>query len=194
MKLNQSNLEAISQTAEVPGYDRSKVKCGIVHMSIGGFHRSHQAVYVDDVLANGATDWGICAVGMMPGDKGNIDKLQQQDNLYTVLERSAEADSARVIGSIIETLHAPSSPETLLARLASDDIKIVSLTITEKGYFTNNDKNLDQENEFIQHDLANLTAPKRPMAILFHRSKSEKITVRSLLRSCLVTTFRGTDT
>jgi mannitol 2-dehydrogenase len=173
MKLNQSNLEVISQTAHVPVYDRSQVKCGIMHMSIGGFHRSHQAVYMDEVLAKGNTDWGICAIGLMPQDKENIEKLQQQDNLYTILERTAEADSARVIGSIIETMHAPSNPKKVLERLADDDIKILSLTVTEKGYCHDQATGeLDKNNPLLIEDLANLGMPKTSLGYIVSGLKS----------------------
>lgn len=174
MKLNQSNLEAISQTAHIPAYDRSAIKCGIMHMSIGGFHRSHQAVYVDEVLARGNTDWGICAIGLMPQDKDHIEKLQQQDNLYTILERTAEADSARVVGSIIETIHAPSGPEKVLERLSDENIKILSLTVTEKGYCYDSSKNLDQANSLIQEDVANLGQPKTALGYIVSGLKARK--------------------
>ncbi|MAZ76052.1 MAG: mannitol dehydrogenase [Micavibrio sp.] len=174
MQLNNANLELISQTAHTPEYDRSQVTCGIMHMSIGGFHRSHQAVYVDNVLAKGHSNWGICAIGLMPQDKDNIEKLQQQDNLYTVLERSAEADTARIVGSIIETMHAPSSPEAVLNRLADDNIKILSLTVTEKGYCFDSNQDLDQSNAFIQEDLANLSVPKTALGYIVSALKNRK--------------------
>ena len=176
MKLNIENLDQISQMAHTPSYDRSQVKCGIMHMSIGGFHRSHQAVYVDDLLSQGHTDWAICAVGLMPQDKENIEKLKQQDTLYTVLERSADADTARVIGSITEIMHAPSSPQAVLERLRNEDIKILSLTVTEKGYCYDSDKNLDQENSFIKQDLENLAAPKTALGYIVSALKSRKDT------------------
>lgn len=174
MKLNELNLDAISQKADIPVYDRSKIACGIMHMSIGGFHRSHQAVYLDDLLAHGHNSWGICAVGLMPQDKDKIDKLQRQDNLYTVLERSAEADTTRVVGSITETLHAPSSPDAVLARLMDERIKILSLTITEKGYCYDNDRNLDQKNDLIRHDLNNLSSPKTALGYIVSALKNRR--------------------
>lgn len=174
MKLNNANLNLISQSAHVPQYDRSDITCGIMHMSIGGFHRSHQAVYVDNLLAKGHKNWGICAVGLMPQDKENIEKLQQQDNLYTVLERSAEADSARVVGSIIETMHAPSSPQAVLDRLNDEDIKVLSLTVTEKGYCFDSNQNLDENNPLIQEDLRNLAAPKTALGYIVSALKNRK--------------------
>lgn len=174
MKLNQNNLPAISQTAHIPTYDRSQITCGIMHMSIGGFHRSHQAVYADNLLTQGHNEWGICAVGLMPQDKNNIDKLKEQDTLYTVLERNAEADSARVIGSITEVMHAPSSPESVLTRLSNEEIKILSLTVTEKGYCYDNSKNLDTTNDLIQHDAANLSTPKTALGYIVSGLKHRK--------------------
>lgn len=166
LKLCSENIEAISAKAKVPQYDRAAVKCGIVHMSVGGFHRSHQAVYMDDILATGATEWGICGIGLLPNDKDNIQALADQDGLYTVLERNAQADSARVIGSMIEVLHAPSNPKAVLDRLMDENIKILSLTITEKGYCYNTDGNLDQTNAFIQEDLKSPDAPKTALGYI----------------------------
>lgn len=160
MKLSNANLSQISEMAHVPSYDRSAVKCGIVHMSVGGFHRSHQAVYMDDLLATGVTDWGICGVGLLPNDKDNIQALADQDGLYTVLERTAEADTARVIGSMIEVIHAPSNPRAVMDKLMDENIRILSLTITEKGYAYNTQGNLDQTNEMIKYDLALPDMPK----------------------------------
>ncbi len=174
MKLNQSNLAQISQTAQIPEYDRSKIKCGIMHMSIGGFHRSHQAVYVDNLLSQGSKDWGICAIGLMPQDQENIQKLQAQGNLYTVLERNSESDVARVVGSIIETIHAPSSPQKVLERLADEDIRILSLTVTEKGYCYDNKSNLDFENALIKQDLSDLTSPKTALGYIVSGLKERK--------------------
>ncbi|MEM6780653.1 MAG: mannitol dehydrogenase family protein [Pseudomonadota bacterium] len=160
IKLCSENLKIISQAAEVPQYDRESIQCGIMHMSVGGFHRSHQAVYLDDVLATGQTDWAICGVGLLPQDKEHIQALQDQDGLYTVLERNAQADTARVIGSMKEVLHAPSNPQAIIDRLMDSKIRILSLTITEKGYCYDTSGNLDQSNQNIQSDLKNSGEPK----------------------------------
>ncbi len=160
IKLCNANLKHISQTAEVPQYDRDTITCGIVHMSVGGFHRSHQALYIDDALNSGATNWAICGVGLLPQDKDNIQALADQDGLYTVLERNAEADTARVIGAMKEVMHAPSNPQAILDRLMDPAIKILSLTITEKGYCYDTDGNLEQNNPAVKHDLGNLASPQ----------------------------------
>ena len=176
MKLSNKNLDNLKdkQDVVVPNYDRAQITCGIMHMSIGGFHRSHQAVYVENLLSKENSQWGICAVGLMPQDKDNIEKLKQQDTLYTVLERSAKHDTARIVGSIVEVMHAPSAPQATLERLANEDIKILSLTVTEKGYCYDNDKNLDQSNELILHDIDNINAPKTALGYIVSGLKERK--------------------
>lgn len=176
MKLSNQALDTLKNKDGViiPQYDRSKITCGIMHMSIGGFHRSHQAVYVDNILSKGHTQWGICAVGLMPQDQNNIEKLNSQDTLYTVLERSENTDTARIIGAITEVMHAPSSPQEVLERLSDDNIKILSLTVTEKGYCYDQNKNLDQDNELIKHDIKNLNTPKTALGYIVASLKNRK--------------------
>lgn len=160
IRLSQSTLAQLPANIQVPNYDRSAVKAGIMHMSVGGFHRSHQAVYLDDALALGGNDdWGLCGIGMLPQDKDNIEALRAQDGLYSVLERNANEDKLRVVGSMVEVMHAPSDPQAVLKRLIDPSIRILSLTVTEKGYFYNTAGDLDQTHPAIQGDLAN---PEKP--------------------------------
>lgn len=124
--------------ADVPGpvYDRSAVSVGIVHVGVGGFHRSHQAMYVDRLMNAGlALDWGICGLGVLPGDRRLRDALVPQDELYTLALKPNDGSlDARVIGSIVEYIHALDEPEAAIERLASPEVRIVSLTITAFGY------------------------------------------------------------
>jgi mannitol 2-dehydrogenase len=118
-----------------PGYRRDGLRAGIVHFGVGNFHRSHQAMYVDRLLALGDTEWAICGAGLLPGDLAMRDALRRQDLLYTLVERDADAIvDARRIGSIVDYLYAPDDPAALLGRLASPETRIVSMTITEGGY------------------------------------------------------------
>ncbi|MBV9848441.1 MAG: mannitol dehydrogenase family protein [Armatimonadetes bacterium] len=118
-----------------PDYDRAAVTDGIVHIGVGGFHRAHQAVYLDDLLGQGkAREWGICGVGLLPQDAKMRDALAPQDGLYTVVARDAEGDQARIIGSLTRYLLAPDDPERVLAALAAPTTRLVTLTITEGGY------------------------------------------------------------
>lgn len=161
IKLNQSNLQRLSTNVQAPNYDRSGVAQSIVHIGVGGFHRSHQAVYIDDLCQDhGVTEWGFCGVGLLAHDTGIRDALRSQDCLYTVVERSADGDQTRVIGSIVEFLFAPDNPEAVIEKMASNDTRIVSLTITEGGYFIDQGTGEFQEDHpSIVHDLAH---PDRP--------------------------------
>ena len=136
--LRADTLAAIAaRGVAVPGYDRSKVTAGIVHLGVGAFHRVHQAVYTDDLLAAGETEWGICGVGVLPQDAAMAQVLGAQDHLYTVIEKGGGEVSARVVGSIVDYLLAPEDPEAVVAKIADPATRIVSLTITEGGYCVN---------------------------------------------------------
>ncbi|MEL7978109.1 mannitol dehydrogenase family protein [Isoptericola sp. F-RaC21] len=123
----------------VPQYDRSRLRAGIVHLGVGGFHRAHQAMYLDRLMNAGeALDWAICGVGVLPHDARMRDALTSQDGLYTLVLKHPDGTlEGRVIGSILEFLLAPDDPEAVLERMASPEIRIVSLTVTEGGYNVN---------------------------------------------------------
>src|SRR5918992_2903788 len=136
--LNEAALSRLAATVGTPRYDRTAVSAGIVHFGVGAFHRAHQAMFIDDILASGFTDWAICGVGVLEGDRAVRDALRAQDNLYTLVTSFPDGTSlARVIGSIHEYLYAPDDPNVVLDRLADPDTRIVSLTITEGGYSVN---------------------------------------------------------
>jgi fructuronate reductase len=108
------------------------MQVGIVHLGIGAFHRAHQAVYVDDRLAAGETGWAIRGASLRSPD--TADALNPQDGLYTVAVRSGEGERLRVVGSVQEVIVARLDPEPLLQALCDPGVRIVSLTVTEKGY------------------------------------------------------------
>jgi mannitol 2-dehydrogenase len=133
--LNARTLKHWSGQLPTPAYDRALVTPGIVHVGVGGFHRAHQAMYTDRLLSEGALDWGICGVGVMPADREMKQVLDAQDSLYTlVLKYSDGTYEPRVIGSIVEYLYAPDDPEAVIEKMAAESTRIVSLTITEGGY------------------------------------------------------------
>jgi len=133
--LSASTLATLPSAVATPAYDRAAISTGIVHFGVGGFHRAHQAMYVDALLARGFSEWGICGVGVLEFDRAMRDALQAQDNLYTLVTSAPDGTrEARVIGSIHEYLFAPDDPEAVLRRLAHPRTRIVSLTITEGGY------------------------------------------------------------
>jgi len=117
-------------------YDRSEISIGIVHFGVGGFHRAHQAMYIDRLLEMGlAKDWGICGVGVMPADRKMAEVMAAQEGLYTLLLENPDGTrDARVIGSIVDYRYAPDDPEAVIELLATPSTRIISLTITEGGY------------------------------------------------------------
>ncbi|HVZ15016.1 MAG TPA: mannitol dehydrogenase family protein [Bauldia sp.] len=163
-RLSQAALARLPVSVWRPRYDRSGVTTGIVHLGIGAFHRAHQAVYVDDVLAGGDMRWGISGVSLRGGDTRAA--LAPQDGLYTLAVRSGEGTDLRVIGSIREVLVAPESIATVLARLCDPAVAIVSLTITEKGYCRGADGGLDLDHPAIRGDLANPAQPHSAVGLL----------------------------
>ena len=144
-----------------PAYDRTQVIYGIVHIGVGGFHRAHQALYLDNYLAqNPDSAWGICGVGLLEFDRKMQDVMQSQDGLYTLVERSPAADEARVIGSIVSYLFAPDDREAVIAALAAPQCRIVTLTITEGGYYVvEGTGEFDATHPTIQHDLQHPDTP-----------------------------------
>jgi len=134
--LTSSTLEQFAAQVPVPGYDRAAVSVGIVHFGVGGFHRAHEAMYLDRLMnQDEALDWGICGVGVLAGDKRMEEVLSSQDGLYTLIAKHPDGTlEPRVIGSIVRYLFAPEDPEAVLDVLTDESTRIVSLTVTEGGY------------------------------------------------------------
>ena len=153
-RLCDATLAGLPAHVARPAYDRAHTRIGVVHFGPGAFHRAHQAVYLDAVL-DADPAWAICAVSLhSPGVR---DALRPQDGLYTLVLQG-ERPALRVVGSIRELLCAPQEPEAVLARLADRDVRLVTLTITEKGYCLSAD-GVDAAHPDIAHDLANPQAP-----------------------------------
>jgi len=146
----------------VPTYDRDQVRSGIVHFGVGGFHRAHQAMYLDTLLERGeARDFGITGAGVLPGDRHMRDVLHGQNCLYTLLVKEPDGTlHPRVIGSIVDYLFAPDDPEALLSVMTDPATRIVSLTITEGGYLVNQRTGeFDGDDPSIQADLQEGSGP-----------------------------------
>ena len=147
----------------VPGYDRAALVPSVVHLSVGGFHRAHQAVYFDDLAQQRVSrDWGLVGVGLRSG--GLRDALAPQDWLYTLVERGAGDDRARVIGSIGRYVYAPERPPAVLAALADPRTRVVTLTVTAAAYHV--DADTGAFDEHAPEVLADLDDPARPRSAL----------------------------
>ncbi len=169
--LDDRTLGQLPERIGRPRYDRGQVSAGIAHLSVGNFHRAHQAVYLDQCLAlPGQKNWGILGVGIIdsPSERTKAQALQRQNGLYTLSIFPPEGEpSASVIGSIVDYVFAPADPGRVLERLADPAIRIVSMTITEGGY------NIDEKTGSfrldapdIVHDLANPDAPKSVFGLI----------------------------
>jgi mannitol 2-dehydrogenase len=160
--LSADSLPEDGGGVKLPRYDRSAIRPGIVHIGVGGFHRAHQAAYMDDLMNDhGVTDWGIAGCGILPHDAAMSAAMQSQKCRYTVVERDELGDSARVIGSIIRYVFGPANPDAIVEAMASPETKIVSLTITEGGYPVDHATGAFLGDlPDIRHDLANPKTPK----------------------------------
>src|SRR3978361_1087244 len=132
LPLREETLGDLPESVSVPEYDRAALRHGIVHIGVGGFHRAHQAVYLDELARQGSTDWGVIGVGLHSREIGEV--LADQDRLYTVIERAADGDRATVVGALTAYLYAPDDPEAVLAALTDERTRVVTLTITGTAY------------------------------------------------------------
>jgi fructuronate reductase len=155
-QLDYSTLSDCSTPTITPNYNPKAHGCGIVHIGIGAFHKAHQAVYTDDVLNLHGGDWRITAVSLR--NTTARDQLSPQGGLYTVVEKMDDSVTCRVIGAISQVLVAPENPAAVIIELASPSTKIVTLTITEKGYCQVKGE-LDLQNVQIQRDIQQPESP-----------------------------------
>ncbi|MEM9797572.1 MAG: mannitol dehydrogenase family protein [Pseudomonadota bacterium] len=167
-RLNRQTV--LAARADQPSYDRRAVTAGIVHLGLGNFHRAHQAIYVDDSLAKDPS-WGIVGVSLRRPNMA--DELGPQDGLYTLGVQDGAGMRPRIVGSVLEARHYGSATEALVARMAEPAIRLVTLTVTEKGYYRDPASgDLDGDHPDIRADLATSaprTAPGLILAALLRR-------------------------
>jgi fructuronate reductase len=165
MQLSEKNLTQLPANVQRPTYDRGQVVGSIVHLGVGAFHRAHQAVMTDAVLATGDLAWGIVGVGLMTS--GTKDALMPQDGLYTLVERSAGSEQLRVVGSIVELLGGEADLGRVLERMCAPSTRIVSLTVTEKAYYLDvASGQLLMNAPMVATDLANPAQPKTILGLI----------------------------
>ncbi len=159
MKRPRLDSDAAGALAQIwPRYDRAHLKTGIIHLGVGAFHRAHQAVYTDGVLARDPR-WGIVGASLRAPD--TRDALRPQHGLYGLSLRDGAGETLRIIGSLRDVVVAPESPAGLVAAMAAPDVRIVSLTVTEKGYCHDPATGRLRDNHpDVQHDLAHPAAPR----------------------------------
>lgn len=135
-KLSNTTLNTLPDSVVVPTYDRSTITPGIVHIGLGNFHRAHQSWYLHRLMQEGAAqNWGIIGAGVRAGDEAQRQRLAAQDYLTTLIELDPKGRSAEVVGSMIGFVPVEENNAALIAQMAEPSIRIVSLTVTEGGYY-----------------------------------------------------------
>jgi fructuronate reductase len=152
-RLGRDTLAGLPEQVRRPGHARSE-QVGVVHFGPGAFHRAHQAAYIDTVLDHDPR-WGIAAVSMR--SRGTVEALAAQDGLYTLAIRDAEPEH-RIIDAHRAFL-APDAAAETRALLASEQVGLVTTTVTEKGYCLSADGTLDMNHPDIVHDRARPAVP-----------------------------------
>jgi mannitol 2-dehydrogenase len=181
--LSNASLAYLPSTVEPLVYNRNDgvpLSAGIVHFGVGAFHRSHQAVYLDDVIAStGNREWGLVGVGLLPFDLPMRDAMKAQDCLYTVNEKNTAGETkTKVIQAMVEYIYAPDNFEAVVVRLVDPAIRIVSLTITEGGYLMNNRGEFLRDHPTVIQDLENPSLPQSAFGIIIealHRRRKAHI-------------------
>ncbi|KAA9132676.1 mannitol dehydrogenase family protein [Marinihelvus fidelis] len=157
-RLDAGQLDGLPGSARQPCYDHNATTIGVVHLGLGAFHRAHQAVFFDDLLAAGESGWAIAGVSMRSA--GVRDQLAPQDGLYTLVSLDGDQVEDRIIGAISEALFLGEERERVDELLASADTKLVTLTVTEKAYcLASLDGGLDFDHPGIVHDVAHPDTP-----------------------------------
>ena len=166
VKLSLANLERLPGNVAGPRYERSSLRPGILHIGVGNFHRSHQMLYLDRLFEQGRDlDWAVVGAGIKSFDAKQRSRLAGQDWLTTVVDLSADGSSARVVGSMVDFCEVRA--DAIVARLADPAIRIVSLTITEGGYFIDvTTGGFDAGHPEIQHDARHPGEPQTVFGVL----------------------------
>ncbi len=171
-RLNNSTVGALHAAVARPAYDRQALKTGIVHLGIGAFMRAHMAAATEAAIGAGDLRWGMVGVSLRQAD--TRDALAPQDGLYTLAIRDADAQGQprqrlQVIGAVRSLLVAPENPQAVLNAIAAPDTRIVSLTVTEKGYCHDPATGaLRLDHPDIVHDLAHAKAPRSAIGMLVY--------------------------
>jgi len=164
-RLGALTLNRASPQVQRPGYDFKRLRPGIVHLGVGAFSRAHLAVFTEDAILAAGGDWGSIGVALRRPDIPEA--LNAQDCLYTV-ETLSQAPQYRVVGAIRQALAATAQPGEVLAALAARETRVITLTITEKGYCLGADDKLDEAQPDIVHDLAESDCPRSAIGWLVH--------------------------
>jgi mannitol 2-dehydrogenase len=176
MRLTNSSLSDLPKDVATPAYDRSRLTAGIVHIGVGNFHRAHMARYTDDLFGKGRDhDWAILGAGVRPTDAAMREKLEAQDWLTTAVELGPDWTRARVVGSMIGFVPVEADNRALIRAMAQPAIRIVSLTVTEGGYYIDPaTQQFDAAHPDMQHDAQDPERPRTAFGALVAALKARR--------------------
>lgn len=162
VKLSNARLDEVPAAVSRPDYDRSALTPGIVHIGLGNFHRAHQAWYLHRLMQQGAAlDWAIIGAGVRAPDAAQRERLLAQDCLCTLIELDPKGKSAEITGSMIGFVPVQDGNGPLIAQMSDPAIRIVSLTVTEGGYYVDPATGgFDAAHPDILHDAASPDTPR----------------------------------
>ena len=175
-KLSNATLKDLPSGVDGPTYDRSAITPGIVHIGLGNFHRAHQAWYLHRLMQQGdALDWGIIGAGVRAGDEAQRRRLAAQDYLTTLIELDPARRSAEVVGTMIGFVPVEGDNAALIAQMANPAVRIVTLTVTEGGYYIDPvTKEFDAEHPDMQHDAKNPDRPQTAFGAMIAALKTRR--------------------
>ncbi len=176
MKLSNKTLQELPDDIKRPNYDRGGLTPGIIHIGLGNFHRAHQAWYLHRLMQQGQShDWAIIGAGVRPYDETQRLKMAEQDYLTTLIELDPKGRSAEVIGSMIDYVPIEEGNKPLITRMADPAIRIVSLTVTESGYYIDPvSKGFDNRHDDIKYDVANPDIPRTAFGAIIAALKQRR--------------------
>ena len=160
--LNNENLKFFDHSILKPSYNRSRLSTGIVHIGVGNFHRAHLSWYLHRLMQEGLDhDWAIIGSGVTEYDIPMRKKLAKQNYLTTLIELDPQGNqSCEIVGSMIDYVAVDKNNKSLIQAMSQDNIRIVSLTVTEGGYFINEKGELNLDHPDLIYDIQNPDNPK----------------------------------
>ncbi len=175
-RLSNAALSELPDDVLRPTYDRTALTPGIVHIGLGNFHRAHQSWYLHRLMQSGsAKDWAIVGAGVRAPDEHMRKRLLDQDCLTTLIELDPAGQSVEVVGAMIDFLPVEANNASLISKMSDAQIRIVSLTVTESGYFQDIDSGgFDAQHEDIVHDAKNPTTPRTAFGAMVAALKNRR--------------------
>jgi mannitol 2-dehydrogenase len=180
------NIIALKEHVLTPLFDRDKITTSIAHIGVSNFHRSHQADYMHDLIEKHQNlNFGICGIDLLDSDRKTYNVLKDQDGLYTLITKDASGiKKPKIIGSIVEYFFGPENPMAVIERLATPDIKIISLTIAEDGYHLNEiTGEFNQKHPAVAEDIVN---PFNPKTVFGYLTQAFKLRMLRGIPGCTI--------